>query len=65
MSFERNRFGFNGEISFECYGCGSEHHSEISNFSAALENAKEFGWVFKKDGSAWLHFCCSTCAQED
>lgn len=44
MSFERNRFGFDGEITFECDKCGQEIHTDLASFPDAKQAAKEYGW---------------------
>ncbi len=57
MSFERNKFGFDGEISFECDGCDEECHTDLDDFISALEYAKSEGWRAVKEGSSWCHYC--------
>jgi hypothetical protein len=57
MSIERNRFGFDGEISFECDACGNEYHAETASFEAALSKMKQEGWRAVKRKGDWEHLC--------
>ena len=44
MSIERNRFGFDGEITFECDECGDELHTDTPDFTVALQVMRDNGW---------------------
>lgn len=57
MSIHRNRFGFDGEITFECDECGEENHTDNSDFQSALAQIREDGWVSSKEGGEWHHHC--------
>ena len=61
MSIERNRLGFDGEISFVCDECDKGHDTDCIDFTAARASLKDAGWLTRKDGLEWLHFCCFTC----
>lgn len=64
MSLERNRFGSDGEISFECDDCGVEHHSDTADFRDALHSMKSEGWLNVRDGRGdWNHYCGDACMQ--
>jgi len=63
MSIERNRFGFDGEISFECDACGNELHTETANFDAARAKLKDDGWRTIKRNGDWEHIC-PLCSDE-
>lgn len=57
MAIERNRWGFDGEITFECDQCGEEIHTEESDFHLALKKMKSEGWKSEKSGGDWEHTC--------
>lgn len=60
MSIERNRWGFDGEITFECDGCGEELHTETAAFETALQTLKAERWRAKKENNNdWAHYCPS------
>ena len=64
MAIERNRFGFNGEITFECDSCGEEIHTDEADFQSALAVMKAEGWTSKKVGGDWEHTCPGCAADE-
>lgn len=64
MSLERNRWGFDGEITFSCDECNREEHTDTASFESALKHIKEYGWVTRKDGSEWMHFCSPECLKK-
>lgn len=67
MAIERNRWGFDGEITFSCdeKHCYEEYHADTSNFNAALEKMKAEGWKVKKDKDGeWCH-TCPGCQEDD
>lgn len=57
MTIERNRWGFDGEITFECDSCGEEIHTDEADFQSALAVMKAEGWTSKKTGADWEHIC--------
>lgn len=58
MSIQRNRFGHDGEITFECDGCGEELHTETADFQSAVKIKKQQGWGSKKDSDGdWFDVC--------
>ena len=64
MAIERNRYGFDGEITFECDQCGEEIHTDEADFQTALNVMKAEGWQSKKVGADWEHIC-PNCQKED
>jgi hypothetical protein len=64
MSLERNRWGFDGEITFVCDECGHEEHTDTASFDAAKDHIKAEGWSIRKDGSEWMHFCGDECLKK-
>ncbi len=65
MSIERGRWGFHGEITFECDECGEEIHTEESDFPTALSVMKKEGWKsLKGRDDDWGHLC-PTCVEGD
>lgn len=67
MSIERNRFGFDDEISFECDVCGNELHTETANFDSAREKLRNEGWQTRKRRGDWEHICpgCQDDPEDD
>lgn len=64
MSFERNRFGFDGEITFSCDSCGEEEHTDTASFPDALAHIKSYGWIAKRDADGdWCHYCSGACVK--
>jgi len=55
VTIERERY--EGPIAFCCDGCGEIDETRCSNFSGAMAKVKSHGWVARKDGDDWLHFC--------
>lgn len=65
MSFERNLFGFDGELTFVCDECGEEHHTQTANFHEAVRLIKSEGWRVSKDkDDDWTH-TCADCADPE
>lgn len=52
-------------VAFECDNCREGFESTRHNFRAALEEAKAEGWVTRKRGEDWKHFCSEKCENED
>lgn len=47
-----------GEIVAVCDDCGAESSGFWNDeFHLLISHIKAYGWVIKKDGSDWLHFC--------
>lgn len=59
MSILRDKH--NGQITFECDECGGDCDTGEDDFMAALEQIKSEGWIIKKIGGDWLHFCRIEC----
>lgn len=57
MAIERNRYGFDGEITFECDECGEELHTDTPDFDLAKVQLRDEGWATKRDRSGWLNIC--------
>lgn len=57
MGIERGRFGFDGEITFECDECGEELHTDTPDFTVALQVLRDNGWKSCKLGGDWMHYC--------
>lgn len=58
MSIGRNRWGFDGEITFECDSCGEELHTDMVDFTSAKDMAKDNGWKNRKNtGDEWENLC--------
>lgn len=55
MSLERD--GWNGPITFCCDECGEVEETHCSDFTSAMKKAKSHGFVARKRGDDWLHFC--------
>jgi hypothetical protein len=45
------------QIEFECDDCGEVLETDASDWSEALRRMKTEGWVSRKNGSQWEHFC--------
>lgn len=65
MAIERNRFGFDGEITFECDECGEEIHTDEADFHAALKVMKKEGWTNVQEKGDWNHYCPGCQEEED
>lgn len=59
MSLERNRFGFDGEITISCDDCGAEEHTETPVLTTAILIIKENGWRVIRGLDGWEHRCPS------
>ena len=55
MTIERERFG--GPIAFCCDECGEVDETHCENFDGALAKVRSHGWVARKDGDDWFHYC--------
>ena len=65
MAIQRNRYGFDGEVSFECDECGEELHTDQADFKDALIIMKSEGWRSVKGRHDWHHVCGSCGDLED
>lgn len=56
-----------GKIAFLCDGadCSEGLETDHAEFAEALEQAKEEGWLVRKRGETWMHFCSSGCEGAD
>lgn len=63
MSIERNRWGFDGEITFVCDDCGEELHTDEAAFPVALSVLKKEQWANIKNKGDYEHYC-PACASE-
>lgn len=52
-------------IIFQCDGCGDEEDTGLTDFHDALDHIRSAGWVTRKDGDEWLHFCSRECANDN
>lgn len=50
-----------GNVSFSCdtRGCNEDIETDYGDFLVASGVAKAEGWVFRKRGAEWKHYCCS------
>lgn len=57
MTITRERY--NGPITLECDHprCADVCETECSDFVSAIQKAKSRGWVARKEGDEWVHFC--------
>ncbi len=46
-----------GDVVFECDGCGARCVTDHAVFTDALDQMKDRGWRVKKFGNVWAHFC--------
>lgn len=44
-------------IEFECDDCGAVLETETTEWNEALRRLKNAGWVSRKNGDQWEHFC--------
>lgn len=51
------------EITFICNNCGDKLPTQEDHFPAALEVLKKEGWIARKSGKDWEHYC--DCCKED
>jgi hypothetical protein len=60
MSSERIK----GKIAFTCDGihCHEAIETEHHDFGIALASIKDDGWIVKRIGAAYQHFCSKVCA---
>lgn len=68
MSVERNRMGFDGEISFSCDQCEDEEfHSDTADFQNAVALLKAEGWKIVKTCDGYEHICpvCNGTDEDD
>lgn len=57
MSHAREKYG----VVFTCDQCGDTHSDDEKNFTLALDQAKEAGWLPVNIGGIWHHFCGRVC----
>jgi hypothetical protein len=56
------REGFDREITFYCDACSADEETGCTDFDDARACIKRKGWVIKKVGDEWCHFCGQECA---
>ena len=61
MSITRSMDDFDGDIIFECDGCGTEEETHTPNFTQALNHIKDLGWIVRNEMGEWHHYCCKEC----
>lgn len=49
------------EIITKCDECGEEITQPTTNYHENAVALKEEGWVFRKVGGEWYHFCSESC----
>jgi hypothetical protein len=47
----------NGDIVWECDGCGDTLETETDDFDIARDMLKSEQWTTAKHGGEWVHFC--------
>lgn len=66
MGIERNQYGFDGEITFNCDKCSNECHTDETAFDDALAVMKKEGWINRKDEHGeWEHICHPCIVKEN
>jgi Fe2+ or Zn2+ uptake regulation protein len=55
VSLERD--GYDGPITFCCDECGEVEETHCAVWSGALAKIKSYGWVARKVGEDWHHYC--------
>lgn len=55
MSVQREFF--NAPISFVCDECYEVAETHCHDFGGALAKVKSRGWIVRKHGKDWRHFC--------
>lgn len=45
------------EIMFVCDGCGEAEQTGSKEFTEALAEVKQAGWVARKEDDEWQHLC--------
>lgn len=58
MTIERIK----GCIAFICDNCDEGLETEEESFAAAREAMAGEGWIIRKRGDEWAHFCGAACA---
>lgn len=48
---------YHGEIIFECDRCHDTTETSERDFSEAMATMKAEGWVARKVGQEWRHYC--------
>lgn len=59
MSIDRIK----GQIAFICDNCDEGLETEQSDFGTAREVLRDEGWIARKRGDQWEHFCSAACAE--
>jgi hypothetical protein len=59
MSIERIK----GCIAFVCDSCDEGFETEERDFAAAREAMAAEGWIVRRQGGEWKHFCSVACAK--
>lgn len=55
MAIDREYFG--GPITFCCDECGDTDATHCRGFEGALAKVKSHGWVVRKQGKDFVHYC--------
>jgi len=50
-----------GYFNFHCDGCTNAVDTRQYEFNRAIKAIKESGWIIKKAGEEWRHFCSQDC----
>lgn len=53
------------ELIIECDNCGKEDSFQGICFSDGIQDAKDNGWIIKRYGDDYLHYCCKACEASD
>lgn len=55
--------GIKGKLAFICNNCDEGLETEQSDFAAARQAMQDEGWITRKRGDEWEHFCSAACAE--
>lgn len=55
MSIECTFYG--APITFSCDDCGEVEETRCTDFGGAMAKFKSHGWVARKKGDQWEHYC--------
>lgn len=53
-----------GNIEFVCDNCSDGLDADTDDWGSAKTQLDAEGWLARKDGDDWLHFCSRDCLKE-